>query len=81
MMKIKLDLLSVPGNLFFYKDIKNNYGLCPYIKIEELVKENRLKWLSEQKDGGTLYNNCYNRLFNKSNYNSLIKTCYCILTF
>lgn len=70
--EIELGLDTVPGNLFFYKDIKNTYGLCPSIKIEELVKENRLKWLSEQKDSGTLYNNCYNRLFNKSNYNSLI---------
>ena len=61
--ELKFELTNVPGNLFFYKDIKNKYGVCPYIKIEELVKENRLKWLSEQKDSGDLYYNCYNRFF------------------
>ena len=70
--ELKLELGNVPGSLFFYKDIKNKYGLCSCIKIEELVKENRLKWLSEQKDSGDLYYNCYNRFFNKSSYNSLI---------
>lgn len=75
--EIELDLKDYPGYCFLNKDIKYKYGLCPFIFItpdSQNIKENRIKWLSDQNDKGILYKNLYNRLLNKFDYNNLNNT-------
>lgn len=63
---------EIPAFLFFHKDIIDIYGICPYIILNDNVKENRLNWLSNQNDKGELYKNLYNKLILKTEYNSLL---------
>lgn len=67
------DIETLPGCLFLNKDVLKAYGLCPYIdiSIDEVIVEkdklqnDRTEWLSSKEDGGVLYYNLYNDLFEK----------------
>jgi hypothetical protein len=71
----KYDPPYAPGTLFFHDSIQSKYGLCPYIKLQltfndqedsqltEEVRQNRLKWLSQQSDGGALYFEMFKKIY------------------
>lgn len=72
--------LHIPGFLFFHKEVLDNYGMCPYIDIDETklnssadIIENRNKWINNQIDQGKLYKNIYDKIINKNNYHEYVK--------
>ena len=62
---------TLPGFIFFYKDIVNNYGICPYIEITDDIFNKRKEWLSNQSDKGELYYSIYDKLIIQTDYNKL----------
>jgi hypothetical protein len=64
---------ELPGFLFFHRDIVETYGRCPYIFIEDNIKENRLSWLDNQEDNGQLYRYLYDKYILKVEHNILLK--------
>jgi hypothetical protein len=64
---------ELPGFLFFHKDIIDMYGSCPYIMMDDNVKDNRLNWLDNQEDNGQLYRYLYDKYILKVEHNILLK--------
>lgn len=64
---------DLPGFLFFHKDIVDNYGMCPYICLDENSKENRLNWLDDQEDNGQLYRYLYDKYILKVEHDVLLR--------
>jgi hypothetical protein len=62
---------TLPGFIFFYRDIVNNYGMCPYIEITDNLLNKRKEWLSNQNDKGELYYNVYDKLILQTDYKKL----------
>lgn len=84
---LKYDPKSLPGYLFLHQDILDNYGLCPYINIEEsdnkeinieCIEQNRKDWLLTQNDKGKLYYDLVDNLINKKEIDILMKEKDCI---
>lgn len=63
---------DLPGFLFFHKDIVDTYGMCPYILMDENVRDNRLNWLDNQDDSGQLYRYLYDKYILKVEHNMLL---------
>lgn len=63
---------DLPGFLFFHKDIVENYGMCPYILMDENIRDNRLNWLDNQSDNGQLYRYLYDKYILKVEHNILL---------
>lgn len=79
---LKHDPKNLPGYLFLHQDILDNYGLCPYINIEESdnreiniesIEQIRREWLLTQGDKGKLYYDLFDNLINKKELDTLIK--------
>jgi hypothetical protein len=68
----KLDSTEIPAFLFFNKNVTSSYGKCPYIKIEENTFENRRRWLSDQKDGGKVYYELYDKVVKENELSKLL---------
>jgi hypothetical protein len=68
----QLDSTEIPAFLFFNKNVINSYGKCPYIKIEENTFENRKRWLSDQKDGGNVYYDLYDKVIKENELHNLV---------
>lgn len=62
---------TLPGFIFFYKDIVNSYGICPYIEISDDMLNKRKEWLDKQSDKGDLYYNIYDKLIMQTDYKKL----------
>jgi hypothetical protein len=56
----------IPAFLFFHKSVRDAYGLCPFIKIEENTFENRERWLKSFEDQGKIYYDLYDKMVNES---------------
>lgn len=79
---LKHDPIGMPGYLFLHQDVLDNYGLCPYININEddkseidteIIEKNRKEWLLSQNDNGKLYYDLVDNLLNKKELNIIIK--------
>lgn len=68
----KNDSKKYPGRLFFHKSIIEKYGICPYIDTNENCETNREMWLNSQEDGGQLYIDLYNRLYEHKDLQMLL---------
>jgi hypothetical protein len=69
----EIELCSdLPAFLFFHKDIISTYGMCPYILLDENIKDNRLNWLDNQHDNGQLYRYLYDKYILKVEHNLLL---------
>jgi hypothetical protein len=75
-----LDPKDVPGPLFLHESVLNAYGLCPFIEINldvdsdnanpvvlNDIADKRKGWLSQQQDGGKVYFNMREMIYNKTN--------------
>jgi hypothetical protein len=80
---LQYDSSKYPGSLFLSKNILKSYGLCPYLDLDlnnlesidsDSLDKNRLSWLKEQSDNGTLYFDLYDDLIDKKNLIELQKT-------
>jgi hypothetical protein len=59
------DSKQYPGHLFLHQSIILEYGLCPYINLEDQIEDKRKEWLHSQKDGGKIYENLYNEVISQ----------------
>ena len=75
--------LLVEGGNELSKNILKSYGLCPYLDLDlnnlesidkDLLDKNRLSWLQEQSDNGSLFFDLYDDLIDKKNLIELRKT-------
>jgi hypothetical protein len=80
---LQYDSKKYPGSLFLSKNILKSYGLCPYLDLDlnnlesidkDLLDKNRLSWLQEQSDNGSLFFDLYDDLIDKKNLIELRKT-------
>lgn len=62
---MEMDPKEVPGPLFLHENVLNAYGYCPYIEMEDGVKEKRQEWLMSQEDKGKVYFELFEDLYNK----------------
>ena len=82
-MYLQYDSKKYPGSLFLSKNILKSYGLCPYLDLDlnnlesidkDLLDKNRLSWLQEQSDNGSLFFDLYDDLIAKKNLIELQNT-------
>lgn len=60
------DLPDYPGWTFLLSNVRKEYGICPYLNVnDEESKRRRVSWLKDQPDGGTLYNEFVNKLLDQ----------------
>ena len=83
---LEYDSISLPGFLFFEKNIIDIYGVCPFINItsyepnstdskdiiKQQISKNRINWLNKQKDKGKLYYDLYDRIINEKRIKEMI---------
>ena len=66
------DLPDHPGWTFLLSSVVKEYGVCPYLDVNDAEsKRRRIVWLEEQPDGGELYRETVGKLLNQQWMNDL----------